>query len=231
MATNTVRKLIRRAMMLGNIVAVNETPNGAEIADALDTLNDMIDSWATERLMVFAIRREVLALTPALQTHTLGAGGSLNLARPSRIEHAGIIVSSSELPIRLLTVNEWATISIKSTTGIPNGFWDDGAFPLRNLAMWPIPDQAYSLALYVWSVMAQFATVDEEIAFAPGYGKALRYNLAVELAAEYGKDISPAVVANAIASKAAIKSFNSVSPVMDIDSAIVGSSRYDIRTG
>lgn len=52
----------------------------------------------------------------------------------------------------------------------------------------PAPSGIYWLDLWVWRLLTQFAGLDEDVNFPPGYEKALRYALAAQLAVEYGRD-------------------------------------------
>ena len=53
MATYTAGEQINRALRLLGILAEGETPSAAMSQDALVALNQMIESWNTERLAVF----------------------------------------------------------------------------------------------------------------------------------------------------------------------------------
>ena len=54
MATYTAGDQINRALRLLGVLAEGETPSASESQDALMALNQMIDSWNTERLSVFS---------------------------------------------------------------------------------------------------------------------------------------------------------------------------------
>jgi len=53
-----------------------------------------------------------------------------------------------------------------------------------------------------------FADINTNVDFPPGYIRALKYNLAVEIAPEYGKAISPLIREQAKTSKEGIKDTN-----------------------
>ena len=54
MATYTAGDQINRALRLLGVLAEGESPSASESRDALVALNQMLDSWDTERLAVFA---------------------------------------------------------------------------------------------------------------------------------------------------------------------------------
>jgi hypothetical protein len=85
---------------------------------------------------------------------------------------------------------------------------------------WPIPtQQPTSFRLYSWQALSAPTTYATPIAFPPGYLEAFRYNLAIRLSAEYGKEPSPAVAAIATASLARLKTMNA--PELDLRSDLV----------
>jgi hypothetical protein len=66
-------------------------------------------------------------------------------------------------------------------------------------------ESGLQVALYPWQPLAQFADLTTTVSFPPGYAEALRFNLAVRLAPEYGRPTPPEVAAIARTSKAKIK--------------------------
>src|SRR5947208_3192286 len=110
--------LISSALRLIGVLASEETPTAAEAADALVVLNQMIESWTVERMMIFTLGISEFPLIPGQQTYTLGVGGNFNLARPARIERMGIVSLNNpsqplELPLEMLDDEQWAAIPVK----------------------------------------------------------------------------------------------------------------------
>lgn len=200
----------------------------------------MVEAWGIEHLALFTLNRNTFTLVPGTQNYTVGTGGTFAMARPARIEYVSIVILNNpaqplELPLRMFNDDEWQTqIPIKSTTTtIPTGVYDDGGFPLRILSYWPVPTVANQTILGTWSALTSFPDLVTDVTFPPGYLKALRFNLAVDLAPEFGVSLRPEVLAQAIASKAAIKSVN-IEPVYSrIDDALMDNKggRFNYYTG
>jgi hypothetical protein len=70
MAIYTDNDQINGALRVLGILAEGETPSAATSQDALAALNQMIDSWNTERLSVFATQDQVFSWTPGARTKT-----------------------------------------------------------------------------------------------------------------------------------------------------------------
>ncbi len=230
-----VSDIINTALRLvGQMGAPVRGAASTQLTEGLAVLNSMLDSWNTERLIVWVIPRNVYNLTALKQTYTLGPGGDFNQVRPPRIERAGLISTANvtqplELPLEILTFHQWQTkVPVKNVnSSLPFYLYPDMAFPLINCNFWPLPSiSGLQVALYVWQTIAAFATTGDTVAFPPGYQRALEYNLAVELAPRYPKHtLHQLVIANAIESKAKIKSLNT--PIEDAvcDPALVATGR------
>jgi hypothetical protein len=252
----TSTDLINSSLRLINAISIGETPQGQESIDGLWTLNQMVDSWQIERLMIYAIQRQVndsqgnpFVLVPGQQVYPTGLGfqtngtpiyvaGNFNIPRPTKIEGVGLIWLANpaqplELQMEMLTWERWAGIPVKAVTStIPTSVWDDAQYPFRNLSFWPIPTIISQITIYTWQQIGQFPDLTTEFTFPPGYLKAIRYNLAIDLAGEYGLPVPPQVAALAIESKSLVKAINT--PLLDlrVDNALVfeHGGMYDWRS-
>lgn len=231
----TVKTLIYHSMRLSRITKMaGREANTYEFADALQTLNAMLDAWNTERLWIPRISRDEYALEAGKASYTLGPDGDWNAARPHRVENAGLIIDGREHQLNgPLTKDEWAGVFHKALTGNPEDFYDDRAFPAARIHFHPVPQTAYTVALYVWDQLLKFGSVDDTVVFPAGaYEMAVRYGLAVELAAANPENnISPLVLTKAAEYKAAVKRVNNVPYLMANDAPGVCRGDFDIFAG
>ncbi len=58
----------------------------------------------------------------------------------------------------------------------------DAAFPTGTIHLYPIPNAALTLELWVWEQLSAISDFTLTISFPPGYLKTIIYNLAVDLA-------------------------------------------------
>lgn len=228
----TVADLIRSALKTLGVLAADETPTASEEADAFTALNDMLDSWSTERLTVYTTLRTGGTLTPSLIYHTLGDGGNINTDRPTKIERASLInASGAEDPIELVSDAEFRALQGKTSTGKPRKLWIEQSHPLMRLHFNPLPDSAYTLALYVWHPVTRFDATTSDVDFPPGYARAIRFNLARELAPDYGRSLSAEAVTIADESKENLKRVNFRPAYLTSDPAVLRAGRMNITTG
>lgn len=220
--------LIASSLRLIGVLASGETPSGPESADALLILQQMIDEWQTERLNIFTINILEFPLVQGQQTYTLGVGGNFNTTRPAFIQRMSVVWLANpaqplELPLEMLTDASWQAVPVKIINStLPVYVYDDGAYPLRNLNFWPIPTVVDNVRIYGWQPLLTFPDLTTDIQFPPGYAKAIRYNLAVDLAPEFGRQVPPEVSVMAGLSKAHIKIINSPITESSMPSELIG---------
>ena len=69
----TAQSIITKALRSMNSYAPGESLQGADASDALDTLNDLLDSWSSEKLMCFQQVENIFNLTSGQYQYTIGA--------------------------------------------------------------------------------------------------------------------------------------------------------------
>lgn len=233
------QSFVTRALKSLGVVAAGETPDADDLNDGFTTLNEMIDAWATDRLVVYTVERVTLTWTAGSATRTIGEGGNFNRVRPMWLRKASVIpnAGTQEIPLYVTEeASEYQRIPLKSTQStIPQFLYNDKAHPLSNLYLYPVPSVTVTLVAYLPLALVQFADLTTEYDFPPGYARAIRTNLAMELAPDY--EIEPSATLRDIAgrSKAEIMIPNAMSEIVPVDEAILsGNGRgghFDWRTG
>lgn len=231
-----VRKLLEGSARLFGAVASGETMTAEEQADGLYILNEMLDSWSTDNLSIPSITRESFALIPGQQVYTIGPTGDFVTSRPAEIVAMSVQLLSAnpsiEIPMEMLNQQQWRDIVAKDLSSTyPDRFYVEGTSPLERFNVWPKPLVANNLFIDSLKPLTQFATVNDDINVPPGYLMAMRYNLALRWAPEFGKSVSPEVLGFAGDSLEKIKSKNIKESLMEIDSALAGGGRFNILKG
>ncbi len=229
----TGRDLLAVSLRQIGVIAPGEPLDASEASDGLAALNRMLGSWSTENLLINAKMREVFELDANDGEYSIGDSADLDTVRPQRIEAAAILDSNDvEYAMRILTRDEWVALTNKTaTTTRPSSLYRTGSWPTDTILLYPIPSQVVDLVLYCWKPITQIDTLDTEIDFPPGYEDALITNLAIRLAPEYRKVVSPVLGALAIETKANIKRMNKNSDLLRVDNALLRGRYFDINTG
>jgi hypothetical protein len=229
MAT-TYRDLIAGALRLIGIIGDGEPPSSYQSSNALFTLQEMIDSWNADDLMIYTTSFHELPITLPQQTWTIGPGGDIDVpVRPSEIDTAFLRQNAStaqpvDLPMAILSPTEWADVRSKSSaSNYPRFIYMNGDWPVATLYLWPFPQVADAeLHLLFNQTLDPGITLDTPENLPPAYRQALRFNLACLLAPEYGLEASQAVSMQAYKSKNIIAQNNQSIDRLDYDSAIQG---------
>ena len=212
--------------------------------DAFSILNNMIDQWNAQRLTVLGLKIYDFPLVANQQVYPIGGGAQFNVTRPSQIQRAGLVYISAnptqpiEVPMMIMTVDDWKSLPQKNVTSVyPLQLYYDMSFSagVGQIYVYPIPTEINLLRLYLWGVLGQFATVNDLFSAAPGYVKAIQYQLAKELSMWFRERATWDAQREKEANDAMdwVKSLNV--PMMDMacDEAIVNTpgGMYNWRTG
>lgn len=345
--SSTALDLIVGALRNINALEAGETPNAQDTNDALQVLNDMLESWSLEKLLIFSSTENILYFTPGQYQYTIGnpvagqfigtlvassntisgvtvpsglvLGGTLTdvqnaiqpgtviasigtntigmskpalftvasaepityttpgnfaIPLPVRITNAftritigstavgttgsgsdavltdggqqvltddgqpvytsgstvgGTMVQGLDYQIRIIPRDKYTALGLKGINGPwPTDLYYDRTFPLGNIYVYPNPSMAGQLHLWTDTVLSDFADPNNPINLPQGYARAIKTNLAMELAAEYGKAVSPTLMQRARESKQMLKSLNSLEAVEAFfDQHILKSRRAD----
>jgi hypothetical protein len=306
--SSTAQDLITGALRNINVLEAAETPSASDSADALQVLNDLLESWSIDHLNVYSVVENILTFTPGQYQYTIGnpvggtftgtvtsgsptitgvtvptnmiVGGTLtdvqaaipsgttitaigtntitmsanalstpgapetitytvpgnfNIARPLRITNSFTRITASgtsglDYPIDFEGGRDkYTAIGLKGLQGPwPIVGWYNPTYPYGNVYFYPNPSSAGQLHLFTDTIFTDFTTLTQSIALPQGYARALKKNLAIELAPEYGASVSPTLQRQADESLKMIKSLNSTPAVQAFyDTDIVRSRRND----
>jgi len=238
MAVYSAGDQINRALRLLGVLAEGETPSAATSQDALVALNQMVESWNTERLAVFSTQDQVF-LWPAgvgNQTRTLGPTGNFVGLRPILIDDAtyyrdpGTNVSFG---IKLINQQQYDGIAVKTVTSTyPQVMFVNNTFPDTTMTVYPVPTRELEWHFVSVEELSNPATLATNLLFPPGYLRAFTYNLAMEIAPEFGVEPSPQVQRIAMTSKRNLKRINNPDDVMSMPYSLVSNrQRFNIYAG
>ena len=227
---------INGALRLLGVLAEGETPSAGTSQDALTALNQMIDSWGTEKLSTFTTQEQIFDWLPGFVSRTLGPSGDFVGDRPVLMDDATYFVDAStgiSYGIKLINQQQYDGIAVKSVTStFPQVMWINTNFPNIDMHVYPVPTKVLEWHFISAAQLTQPATIATPLYFPPGYMRAFRYNLACEIAPEFGVEPSGTVGRIAMASKRNLKRINNPDDIMSIPYAIVSTrQRFNIFAG
>lgn len=217
-----VQSLVNSSMRLIGALASGENATPEELNDALLALNDLYENWSTEKLSVWGAQNQTFALVPGQATYTIGPGGNFNAVRPVYINDSYVTFSGLDTPVRSVSQEELNLISLKSMQQpVPEQLLYVNDYPLGRLTLWPVPSAAATITLSISRTLAGTITATDSLSGPPGFLKAIRYCLAVEMAPEFGVEASATVMQVAMDAKGDYKKSNQTDVVASYDAALV----------
>lgn len=228
--------IINGSLRLLGVLAEGETPSAETSNDALVAMNQMIDSWNTERLAVYATQDQVFTWPAGQLSATLGPSGSFIGNRPVLVDDATYFRDAStnvSYGIKLINRQQYDGIAVKTVTSTyPQVMLVNMTHPNIEMFIYPVPLRALEWHFISVQELTQPATLATTLSFPPGYLRAFRYNLACELAPEFGVEPTPTVSRIAMTSKRNLKRINNPDDIMSIPYSIVATrQRYNIYAG
>ena len=236
MATYTAGEQINRALRLLGILAEGETPSAATSQDCLMALNQMIDSWNTERLSVFSTQDQTFLWPVGEIQRTLGPTGDFVGNRPVYFDDAtyyrdpGTNVSFG---IKFINQQPYDGIAVKTVTSTyPQVIFVNMTFPDVTMFIYPRPTRLLEWHFISVEELNKPADLSTTLYYPPGYLRAFTYNLACEIAPEFGVEPSQQVQRIAMTSKRDLKRVNNPDDVMSMPYAIIATrQRFNIYAG
>jgi len=231
--TASAGEIIKGSLRLIGMLAEGEEPSADTMQDSIMAMNQMIQSWDTERLAVFNTMDQVF-IWPAYQmTRTIGPTGNFVGDRPIEIDDATYFKdpqSGLSFGVKLINQQQYDGIAFKTVTSTyPQVMWVNNTFPDMTMTIYPVPIKALEWHIISVEQLKEVDSVATDMTFPPGYLRAFRYNLAMELAPEFGVEPSQQVQRIAMTSKRDLKRINFPGDLMAIPYPIVATrQRYNI---
>lgn len=218
MATSTALDIINKALLRIGVGAEGEDVTGSQAQDALDALNNMLSSWGARSFLTTNIEQESFALTVDVNNYSIGSNQTFDTEKPLTIV-GGFVRDSgnNDYPISVIPKNVYNDIFDKSiSSSRPTRlYYDTGITQQANQAgtiyLYPPPDNTSTYTLFIDSEknLTEFSSLTSSVTVPAFYKRALINNLAIEVAADYGRAVSPDIVAIASESLETIRKINS----------------------
>ena len=217
----------------GGLLAEGEAASSEIMEDCRQAFNVMLDSWSTERLMVYTTQDQEFTWPASTASRTLGPTGTLVGLRPVRLHDSSYYVASTiSYPFTLIGEGEYNAIALKTTTSShPDYIWCEATMPNATLTIYPVPSAAITVHLISVLELTQVDDLVTELSVPPGYLRAFIYNLAVEIAPEFGITPPSTTQRLAVTSKRSLRAINSPMDIMEIPSPLDSGRRYNIYSG
>lgn len=219
---------IDRALRLLGVLAEGETPSAATYTDCLEAFNQMLDSWSTERLAVYTTQTQAFTWPASQATRTLGPSGNFVGTRPILIDPSTYYVYDGvSYTLSLINQQQYNDIPTKTATStLPTLMYVNMSHPNLTMTLYPVPSADLAFKIVSVTPLSEPATTGTTLAFPPGYLRAFVYNLACEIAPEFGVPVPSDVRNIARQSKRDLRRINDPGKEMGFPVAVLPNRGY-----
>ena len=206
----TVYDLIRSTLRAIHAVASGEPLDADEAMDAMQALNTLKGEWNSQGCTIYANVTENFPVAAGVAAYTMGPGGDWDTDRPEQIMDNAFVRDSggTDYDVTRIGEDQYNGYSVKSTSSRPSSMYLDPTWPLATLYFYPTPDAVYYLYLSSIKPMPDFTSLQQVIQLPGQYLSAFKWNLALELAPEYERQITPWLLKRAAESLRTVKTLN-----------------------
>ena len=232
----TAGDIINGSLRLLGVLAEGETPSAETSQDALNAMNQMIDSWNTERLAVFSTQDQVETWPPGAISRTFGPTGDIVGERPILVEDSTYFrdpATGISYGLKLINQQQYNGIAVKTVTSTyPQVLWVNMTYPDIEMYVYPVPIKPLEFHIVSVEELVRVPSLSTDITLPPGYLRAFKYNLACEIATEFGVEPPANVARIAMTSKRNLKRINNPDDIMAMPYSLVGTrQRFNIFAG
>ena len=135
--------------------------------------------------------------------------------------------------IKLINQQQYNGIAVKTVTSTyPQVMFVNMKMSHVEMTVYPVPTKALNWHIISVTELTQPALLATTLVVPPGYLRAFRFNLACEIAAEFGVEPPPQVQRIAMSSKRNIKRINNPDDVMSMPYSIIATrQRFNVFAG
>lgn len=240
----TAGQLIYQALNKIGVGAVGEALSADEANDGFTALNQMLDVWSNDGLLVYHITNYLFPVTPGISTYSIGPQATWDtgaMKRPMQIQKWGAFVRQTVSPgvTNDYKLDYWPNETYQNqflkgqTSNFPTRFTYQPGFPIGTIILWPVPTIALLFGLSGLDQFQSFGNLTDQVNLPPGYESAIVFNLAVDLAPSYGIEPLQTVFKRAFETKSLLMTTNTDSVYMRTDPAFEHAGRrpYNPYTG
>ncbi|MBU8921266.1 MAG: hypothetical protein KOO63_05555 [Bacteroidales bacterium] len=158
-----------------------------------------------------------ITMTAIADAVTAGSATVLNMQRPNRIMWANIKTSSAEDPLGIIARTRMRELTGLASTAAPENMYYNRGINSGSLWFDNIPDATDLIKLDLWQPFRTYLVSERstDILLPKEFLRALKYNLAIELAPEYGAPVPEWLASRASESRAFLRALNSSSVASD----------------
>jgi hypothetical protein len=207
--STTLIDIVTDALETLGVIAVSETPSSSQLDSALRSLNALLGEWDNNNLITLS-SEQIFTLSSGVGSYTIGDGETFDGQKPLSIKTAFCRLSPSTIDYPLVHVSEidYAKISLKSLSGIPEYYYYNADNEFGTIYIYPTPNAAFQIHIFNETDLTEYTTGSDVINLPKGYISALKWQLCIDLSPKFQIELNPLILKRAAESLEAIKNTN-----------------------
>jgi len=187
----TQYQFIDAALRTLGVLALDQTPETTQYANALIKLNGLVGELRVKGLQIFQRTTYTMTLTNGISSYNIGTGLTLNTPYPLHLLQAIRLDANSSTRVDMdIIANSNFNRLPSNSSGVPIQITYQPKMNMGVVQLWPTPDN-YSatnvtIQLTYLRPLEYFSSSTDTADFPEEWVSAIIYNLAVRLAPEYG---------------------------------------------
>jgi hypothetical protein len=189
--------IIQYSLRKLGVIEAGVTPDATMVANAATALNMMIKSWLAKGVKLWTVTELTLPIVSGQTSYGIGnSGPDLVTNKPMRIMQGWLrnvsVTPQNDIPLQLLAKHDYNALGSKQSTGTPNSVFLDVQRDSATLSCYPTPDVTaatlYQVHMVVQRPILDIAAAADNADFPTEWLSAIGWNLAAELATDFGVD-------------------------------------------
>lgn len=160
----TARQVVTRAMRLMGVLPSDENPTAIDMTFGIEELNVLLKSWQINGPDLWRQTEGSLTLTANTASFSLAT-------TPHRVIDCRLRRNGIDLPMELLTRQEYFEMPLKTATGVPTQYYPDV--------------ERYGITLYIWPLLASVSGETIEYTYQRRYFDVTSADQTLDLPQEY----------------------------------------------
>lgn len=187
--------IIKGALRLVGAISQGDTPTTDQVNEASEALNMLMKHWMIDGMQLWALKNTSFSLTASTNTYRIGLSQTINVPKPLKIIQVfrRNISSNIDVPIRIISKQEYNSLSNKSNTGYPIQLYYDSQRNYGDIFLYLTPDATIAAAETIHIIYQRpfedFDASTDEPDIPQEWFDPLKFGLATRIAGEYGMPI------------------------------------------
>jgi hypothetical protein len=184
--------IISRALRIIGVIPQGVAATALQVVEASSALNGLVKALEADGMPLWGIKEYSLTMTSGVRSYRFGLGQVVDIPKPLKIIRSfhRHISSNTDVPMILLTRDEYDRLGNKFSTGIPIQLYYDPQRAYGDVFLYPTPSAVaasdYRVQVVFQRPFEDFDGAADEPDFPQEWFDAITFLLADRLAPEYG---------------------------------------------